>query len=56
MPIKLSISYGNSRQAINWSQQQTEFPELAERLKTTLRTSETAEQYHKLKNTEKDVC
>ena len=56
MPIKLSISYGNSRQAINWSQQQTEFPELAERLKTTLRTSETAEQYHKMKKTEKDVC
>ena len=56
MSIKLSISYGNSRQAINWSQQQTEFPELAERLKTTLRTSETAEQYHKMKKTEKDVC
>ena len=41
----LAISYGNSRQAKNWVNKTISFDALKERLKTTIRTTESAEEY-----------
>jgi len=51
---KLSIALGNSSKAKIWSNSITTFDELCERLKTTLRTLETVEEYPKLKKEERD--
>jgi len=51
---KFTICTGNSRQAAVWPASTITFEELFERLKTPIRTSETAEQYHKMKKGEKD--
>lgn len=45
---KLSIAYGNSCFAKTWANKEITFEELCERLKTTIRTSETIEEYPKL--------
>ncbi len=50
----LKISYGNSRQAKFWSNKEITFDELCERLKTPIRTSETAEEYPKLSKKQRD--
>ena len=50
----LSIAYGNSRTAKFWSNKTIRFDDLCERLKTPIRTSETAEEYPKLSKNERD--
>ena len=52
---ELKIAYGNSRQAKFWSNKTTTFEELCERLKTPVRTSETAAEYKKLPKPERDT-
>ena len=44
----LSIAYGNSRQAKKWINKTISFNDLKERLKTTIRTPESAEEYAKM--------
>ena len=50
----LKIAYGNSREATFWSNKTIQFDELCDRLKTPIRTSETAEEYPKLPKSERD--
>lgn len=42
---KLAIAYGNSRQAKNWVNKTITYEELKERLKVTIRTPESVEEY-----------
>ena len=51
----LAISYGNSRQAKNWVNKTISFDALKERLKTTIRTTESAEEYAKMSKAERDA-
>ena len=51
---ELKISYGNSRQSKVWSNKTITFDALCERLSTTIRTSETAEEYPELSKAERD--
>lgn len=44
---KLAIAYGSNRQAKNWTNKTTTYAELKERLKVTIRTPESAEEYAK---------
>ena len=41
----LAIAYGNNRQAKTWTNKTITFDELKERLKVTIRTPESAEEY-----------
>lgn len=50
----LNIAYGNSCTAKKWSNKTIKFDELYERLKTTVRTSETVEEYKKMKKADRD--
>jgi hypothetical protein len=50
----LPIAYGNSCYAKKWSNKTITFDELCTRLKTTIRTVETQEEYPKLPKKEKD--
>ena len=50
----LKIAYGNSRKAKFWSNKIIKFNELCERLRTPVRTSETAEEYPKLPKSQRD--
>lgn len=50
----LKIAYGNSRTAKQWSNKTIRFTELCARLKTPVRTSETAEEYLELPKTQRD--
>ena len=50
----LKIAYGNSRKAKFWSNKAIKFNELCERLRTPVRTSETAEEYPKLPKSQRD--
>ena len=50
----LPIAYGNSCYARTWSNKTTAWDELCERLKTTIRTTETVEEYPKLKKDDRD--
>ena len=43
----LAIAYGNSRQAKNWVNKTIRYEDLKERLKVTIRTAESAEEYAK---------
>lgn len=52
---ELKIAYGNSRQAKFWSNKTITFKDLCERLKTPVRTSETAAEYKKLPKPERDA-
>ena len=45
----LAIAYGNSRQAKKWVNKTVKFDDLKERLKVTIRTTESAEEYAKLR-------
>ena len=50
----LNIAYGNSCMAKKWSNKTITWEALKERLKTTIRTSESVEEYHKMKRGEKE--
>ncbi|NCD05849.1 MAG: hypothetical protein EOL97_06995 [Spirochaetia bacterium] len=50
----LPIAYGNSCFAKKWSNETISFEELCEKLKTTIRTTETQEEYPNLPKREKD--
>lgn len=51
---KLKIAYGNSCFAKKWSNKTISFEELCRRLATTVRTTETVEEYPKLPKTDRD--
>lgn len=46
----LAIAYGNSRQAKKWSNKTVKFDDLKKRLKTTMYTTESVEEYKKMSN------
>ena len=50
----LPIAYGHSSHAKKWSNKTTTFDDLCERLKTTIRTPESVEEYAKMKSKERD--
>lgn len=50
----LKIAYGNSRKAKFWSNKSIKFDALCDRLRTPIRTSETAEEYLKLPKSQRD--
>ncbi|MEF9840902.1 MAG: hypothetical protein RR791_08140, partial [Lachnospiraceae bacterium] len=50
----LNIAYGNSRTAKQWSNKSIQFDKLKERLKITIRTSESAEEYAKFSKAKRD--
>ena len=50
----LPIAYGNSCYAKTWANKTTAWEDLCERLKTTIRTTETVEEYPKLKKDDRD--
>jgi len=50
----LAIAYGNNRQAKKWVNKTTSFDELKERLKVTIRTTESAEEYAKFSKAQRD--
>ena len=52
----LAISYGNSRQAKKWVNKTISFDALKERLKTTIRTTESAEEYAKMSKAQRDAA
>ena len=52
----LAISYGNSRQAKKWVNKTISFDALKEQLKTTIRTTESAEEYAKMSKAQRDAA
>ena len=52
--MKLFISTGNSRMEKRWNGREMELEEFIQRISTTIRTSETAEQYRKLSKAKQD--
>ena len=50
----LAIAYGNSRKSRLWSNKITTFDALCERLKTPIRTTESAEEYAKMPKSQRD--
>ena len=52
----LSIAYGNSRQAKKWINKTISFNDLKERLKTTIRTTESAEEYARMNKAQRDAA
>lgn len=52
----LAISYGGSRQAKRWVNKTISFDALKERLKTTIRTPESAEEYAKMSKAQRDAA
>ncbi len=51
----LAIAYGNNRQAKTWTNKTITFEELKERLKVTIRTPESAEEYAKFNKAKRDT-
>ena len=51
----LNIAYGNSRQAKTWVNKTIRFDDLKERLKTTIRTTESAEEYARMSRAQRDA-
>lgn len=51
---KLAIAYGSNRQAKTWTNKTITYAELKERLKVTIRTPESAEEYAKFSKTKRD--
>ena len=51
----LAIAYGNNRQAKTWTNKTITFNELKERLKVTIRTPESAEEYAKFNKAKRDT-
>ena len=56
MMRNLSIAYGNSRQAKKWVNKTIRFDDLKERLKMTIRTTESAEEYAKMNKAQRDAA
>lgn len=54
--MEFSIYCGNSRQTKEWKEEKISFEGLYERLKTPIRTSETTEEYKKMKKADKDAA
>ena len=52
----LSLAYGNSRQAKTWVNKTIRFDDLKERLKTPIRTTESAEEYAKMSKAQRDAA
>lgn len=52
----LNIAYGNNRQAKTWVNKTIRFDDLKERLKTTIRTTESAEEYAKMNRAQRDAA
>lgn len=52
----LNIAYGNSRTAKQWTNKTIRFDELKERLKVTIRTSESAEEYAQYSRAQRDAA
>ena len=52
----LAIAYGNSRQAKTWVNKTIRYSDLKERLKVTMRTTESAEEYAKMGKAQKDAA
>ncbi|MBF1688903.1 MAG: hypothetical protein HXO83_11840 [Selenomonas sp.] len=52
----LAIAYGNSRQAKNWVNKTIRYEDLKARLKVTIRTAESAEEYAKMSKAQRDVA
>ena len=52
----LNIAYGNSRQAKTWVNKTIRFEDLKERLKTTIRTTESAEEYARMSRAQRDAA
>lgn len=52
----LAIAYGNNRQAKKWVNKTVRFDDLKERLKVTIRTTESAEEYAKMGKAERDAA
>lgn len=50
----LAIAYGNSRQAKKWVNKTIRYEDLKERLKVTIRTAESAEEYAKMSKAQRD--
>lgn len=51
----LAIAYGNNRQAKTWTNKTITFEELKERLKVTIRTPESVEEYAKFNKSKRDT-
>lgn len=51
---QLAIAYGNNRQAKKWVNKQIGYEELKERLKVTIRTPESAEEYARMGKNQRD--
>ncbi len=52
----LSIAYGSNRQAKKWVNKTVRFDDLKERLKVTIRTTESAEEYAKMNKAQRDAA
>ena len=52
----LPIAYGNSRQAKKWVNKTVKFDDLKERLKTTMRTIESTQEYAKMSKAQRDAA
>lgn len=52
----LAIAYGNNRQAKKWVNKTTKYTNLKERLKVTIRTTESAEEYAKMSKAQRDAA
>ena len=56
MMRNLAIAYGNNRQAKTWVNKTIKFDELKERLRVTIRTTESAEEYARMSKAQRDVA
>lgn len=52
----LAIAYGNSRQAKKWVNKTIQYDDLKARLKVTIRTTESAEEYAKMSKAQRDAA
>ena len=52
----LAIAYGNNRQAKKWVNKTIKYADLKERLKVTIRTTESAEEYAKMGKAQRDAA
>ena len=52
----LAIAYGNNRQAKTWVNKTVRYEDLKERLKVTIRTTESAEEYARMNKAQKDAA
>lgn len=53
---ELNIAYGNNRQAKRWVNKTIRFDDLKERLKVTIRTTESAEEYAKMSRAQRNAA